>query len=304
VDYLAARAELTPAEVNLRLLRAANLQALLVDTGVPGDGMLTLPELAEAADAPAREVVRLESLAEDLVDGTNAATFAGTFTDALQSRLAGPVVALKSILAYRHGLDIEPNRPTAGEVNIAAGRWLRARSNGRRPARLVDPVLLRFVLWCAVDTGRPIQLHSGFGDSDARLSRSDPGLLQPFCAAVEPTGTPLVLLHCYPYHRQAGWLAHLYPHVYVDVGLTLSYMGGRAAAVLGEFLELAPFGKVLYSSDAYGLAELYLIGAAQFRHALRTVLSGFAADGAIADPDQVAAGIGAANAIRLYGLGA
>jgi predicted TIM-barrel fold metal-dependent hydrolase len=133
---------------------------------------------------------------------------------------------------------------------------------------------------------------------------SDPALLQPFCAATEAAGTPIVLLHCYPYHRQAGWLAHLYPHVYVDLGLTISYLGARSTVVLGEFLELAPFGKVLYSSDAYGLPELFLVGAAQFRHALYAVLTDFINDGAIAPSDaaRIAQAVAAANAVRLYGL--
>jgi predicted TIM-barrel fold metal-dependent hydrolase len=155
-----------------------------------------------------------------------------------------------------------------------------------------------------VDAGRPVQVHTGFGDADAVVTRSDPGLLHAFCAATQAAGTPLVLLHCYPYHRQAGWLAHLYRHVHVDVGLTLNHVGARAPAVLAEFLELAPFDRVHYSSDAYGLPELYLAGAAQFRHALASMLGSFVADGAMAaaDAQRCAAAIGAGNATRLYGL--
>ena len=39
-------------------------------------------------------------------------------------------------------------------------------------------------------------------------------------------------------------------------------------------MELAPFGKLLYSSDAFGLPELYLLGAHTFRVALAEVLDG------------------------------
>jgi predicted TIM-barrel fold metal-dependent hydrolase len=299
-DYLAARREAGPAEVTRRLLGAANLGALLVDTGLPGDGMLTPADLSAAAGAPVSEVVRLETLAEGLAGGTTAAGFAAAFTDALAAALASPgVVAMKSIVAYRHGLDVDPTRPSPAEVTRATSRWL-----GGGPLRLTDPVLLRFLLWSAVDAGRPVQLHTGFGDADASVVRSDPGLLQRFCAATQSSGTPLVLLHCYPYHRQAGWLAHVYRHVHVDVGLTLNHVGGRAAAVLAEFLELAPFDRVHYSSDAYGLPELYLAGAAQFRHALATVLDGLVGDGALAqaDADRTAAAIGADNSTRLYAL--
>jgi len=129
-------------------------------------------------------------------------------------------------------------------------------------------------------------------------------LLQPFLAAIEATNVPVVLLHCYPYHRQAGWLSVAYPHVYVDVGLTISHLGLRASAVLAEFLELAPFDKLLFSTDAYGLPELYLVGAAQFRRALDQLLSHWLADDGISpqDAQRLAEQISAGNAMRIYHL--
>ncbi|MDT5028776.1 MAG: uncharacterized protein QOE61_5202 [Micromonosporaceae bacterium] len=304
MDYLTTRRELSPFEVNRRLLRQANLRSLLVDTGLPGGGLLTQVDLAEAAGAPTAEVVRLETLAERVADTTTASRFPDEFTSALAGAFTGGAVAVKSILAYRYGLAIAPERPTRAEVVAAAGAWLRERGRQAGGGRLADPVLLRFLLWSAVDAGRPIQVHTGFGDADAAVRLSDPALLQPFCAATETAGTPIVLLHCYPYHRQAGWLAHLYPHVYVDLGLTISYLGARSIVVLGEFFELAPFGKLLYSSDAYGLAELFLVGAAQFRHSLAVVLAGFVTDGAmtVADTYRIASAVSAGNAVRLYRL--
>jgi predicted TIM-barrel fold metal-dependent hydrolase len=303
-DYLRERASLGPSHAVGRLLGAANLATLLVDTGLPADaGMLGPTGLAAAAGATAHEVVRLEYLAETVAAGATAAGFAAGFVDALDRALAGGAVATKSIVAYRDGLAVDPARPGAAEVTAAASTWLRGRNGGR--LRLTHPVLLRFLLWSAVDTGRPVQLHTGFGDSDAALSRSDPALLQPFCAATAGAGAALVLLHCYPYHRNAGWLAHLYPHVHTDLGLAVTYLGARFTTVIGEFLELAPFDRVLYSSDAYGLPELYLVGAAQFRHSLARLLGEFVADGAFGFDDAVrlAEAIGAGNAVRLYGLG-
>jgi hypothetical protein len=300
-EYLAVRRELGGEHAASELLRAARVSAMFVDTGLPASGLVTVDRLALLAGAPAREVVRLETLAEALVDGVDAAGYAAAVRDALDRAYASGAVAAKSIVAYRHGLDLPPERPTETEVRVAAGEWMRARDAGR--ARLAAPVLLRHLLWCAIDAGRPVQLHTGFGDDDANVVRADPGRLHNFCAATAAAGTPLVLLHCYPYHRNAGWLAHLYPHVYVDVGLTVEYVGARATAVLGEFLELAPFGKVMYSSDAYGLPELYLVGAAQFRHSLGRVLTGFVDDDAMrpADATAIGAAIGAGTATRLYG---
>jgi hypothetical protein len=121
---------------------------------------------------------------------------------------------------------------------------------------------------------------------------------------VAGTGTRVLLLHCYPYHREAAYLASVHPHVYLDLGLALNHVGAGAARVLAEALELAPFGKLLYSSDAFGLAELYHLGAVQFRRALGGLLDRWVGDGdmAAADAERYATMIAANTARRLYRL--
>ncbi len=295
-EYLARRAELGWRAATTALLRSAGLAALFVDTGLDGPELVPLREFGGLAGAPVREVVRLERVAETLT-GIDAAGFAEAYRTALSERVAG-AVAVKSVVAYRQGLAVPAGRPSPAEVWRAADAWL-ARGGGR----LTDPVLLGFVLWAGVDTGLPLQIHTGFGDRDLPLRDADPALLQPFLAAVEPTGVPVVLLHCYPYQRQAGWLALGYPHVYVDVGLTMTHLGVRAPTALGDFFELAPFGKLLFSTDAYGLPELYRVAAAQFRAALGTLLDAWLADDALStvDAERIAAAICAGNAQRVYG---
>jgi hypothetical protein len=65
-----------------------------------------------------------------------------------------------------------------------------------------------------------------------------------------------------------------------------------------------PFGKMLYSSDAYGLPELYALGSLVFRRALADVLGEGVAAGewTATDADRVARMIGAQNAERVYRL--
>jgi predicted TIM-barrel fold metal-dependent hydrolase len=113
-----------------------------------------------------------------------------------------------------------------------------------------------------------------------------------------------MLLHCYPYHREAGYLAHVFPDVYCDVGLAVNYTGSRATQVIAESLELTPFHKSLFSSDAFGLAELYCTGAQLFRRGLGRLLDEWVRDRdwTVADADRVAALIGSQNARRVYRL--
>jgi predicted TIM-barrel fold metal-dependent hydrolase len=264
-DYVARRAELGAAEVTKRFMEAAGLSCLCVDTGFAPEPLTSPAELGGLAGAAAHEIVRLERVAEDVAAaGTDAAGFADAVRSALAMRTA-EAVGVKSIAAYRTGLDLTAERPSDPEVTAAAGRWLADRS---RPLRLADQTLQRFLIWCGVDLRLPVQFHVGYGDSDVDLHRCNPLLLTPLLRAIQPTGVPVMLLHNYPYHREAGYLAQVFPQVYVDAGLATHNLGARAPALLAEALELAPFGKFLYSSDAFGLPELYYLGAALFRRAL------------------------------------
>ena len=277
-DYAVRRAELGVTEVSRRFLQAAGLAALCVDTGFTPEPLTSPAELGGLAGAAAHEIVRLERVAEDVAaaEGGQGSGGAAGFADAVRSALAARAagaVGTKSIAAYRTGLDLDPARPSDAEVTAAAGRWLGVvGAAGSVGPRLADQTLQRFLIWCGVDLALPVQFHVGYGDSDVDLHRCNPLLLTPLLRAIQPTGVPVMLLHNYPYHREAGYLAQVFPHVYVDAGLATHNLGFRAPALLAEALELAPFGKFVYSSDAFGLPELYYLGAALFRTALSEFL--------------------------------
>jgi predicted TIM-barrel fold metal-dependent hydrolase len=126
----------------------------------------------------------------------------------------------------------------------------------------------------------------------------------PWLRLIENTGVDILLLHCYPYHRQAGYLAQVFGHVYFDVGLAINYTGARSQAVIAESLELAPFGKILFSSDAWGPAELHYLGAELWRKGTANLLARWVDDGewSLEDAIRVARMIGRDNAIRVYRL--
>ncbi|SEG54513.1 hypothetical protein SAMN04489712_106162 [Thermomonospora echinospora] len=298
-DYLERRADLGADEVNRRLLRAAGLEALCVDTGVSGP-LLSPAELGEAANARAHEVVRLEQVAEQVAAaGGTAVGFADAFRARLDER-ARDAVGFKSIAAYRTGLALPGDRPDEAEVTAAAGRLL----GSAGPPRVADETLHAFLVWCAAEYGRPIQFHVGYGDNDLRLDRADPLLLTDLLRALASTGAPVMLLHNYPFHREAGYLAQVFPNVFVDVSLAVHSVGRRAGAVICEALELVPFGKFLYASDAYLLPELYHLSAVLFRCALGGLLDDGVADGSWTADDaaRIARLITTENARRVYRL--
>ncbi len=298
--YVARRGELGEAEVTRRMLRASGVERYLVETGLLVEDVLSPDEMAVAADASAGEVVRLESVFEQLAVDVGAAEAVRSFADTLADATTA-AVGLKSVVAYRFGFDFPPEKPGTAEAVAAAGAMLAKAGTGR--PRVDDPTLLRFLLWTGVDRGLPLQLHSGYGDPDLELHRCDPLLLTRFIKLVEPRGVDLLLLHCYPFHRNAGYLAQVFPHVYVDVGLATNYTGLRSHAVIAEVLELAPFAKVLFSSDAYGPAELHYLGALLWRRGMTKVLGSWVDDGeaTLADAARIATMIGRDNATRVYG---
>ncbi len=114
---------------------------------------------------------------------------------------------------------------------------------------------------------------------------------------------PVMLLHCYPFHRQAGYLAQAFGNVHFDVGLAVNYLGARSVELLGESLELAPFAKQLYSSDAFGPPELHLLGSVLWRRGMARVLGRWVREGdwSVTDAVRVVRLIGSENAERVYG---
>ncbi|MEU9596596.1 amidohydrolase family protein [Streptomyces sp. NPDC048109] len=299
--YVARRAELGAAEVNRRFLRAAGAGVFCVDTGFAPHPVTGPAELAAAAGATAYEVVRLEGVAEAVAaGGVEPDAYAEAFRTAVWAAVGRPgVVGVKSVAAYRTGFDLDPARPSPAEVTRAAGRWL-ARGGGR----LDDPVLVRELLWTAVDLGRPLQLHTGFGDADIRMHRVDPTLLTDWLHLTAGT-IPVLLLHCWPYQRQAAYLSAIFERVHLDVGLTLHHVGpARAGTILAEALEITPFRKLLYSSDAYGVAEFHHLGALAFRRGLAGLLQERVDADELSLPDalRLARWAGRDNARRVYGL--
>ena len=300
-EYWERRCALGEEEVNRRLLGAAGTATYLIETGYLGDVVVTPEEHAEVSGAAAREVVRLETVAEGLLEEVgSAAAFVAEYPSVL-AEASRSAVGTKSIIAYRAGFDVDPARPEDAEVIRAVDRVLTSAA-GR--GRVDDPVLLRYLLWCGVDRGLPLQLHSGYGDPDLDLHRANPLLLMPWLRQVEPTAVPVMLLHNYPYHREAGYLAQVFDNVYFDIGLGLNYAGSQSPQLIAESLEVAPFSKQLYSSDAWGPSELHLLGSLLWRRGITRVIGQWVRDGdwSARDAERVLYLIGHENARRVYRL--
>ena len=290
--YWAARQRHSEAGLARIFLGAAGVSDWLVDTGL--DALADVQAIAEAGRGRVHEVIRIEQGAEQAVAAPG--DYAYTFREILGDRAAS-AVATKTVLAYRSGFDIDLSAPSDREVAEAAHRW-----RDSEVVRLHDPVLLRFGLHEALRLGKPLQIHVGLGDRDCDLHRTNPMYLLDLLRGSGEV--PVVLLHCYPYEREAGYLAQAFNNVHLDVGLSVNHLGARASAFLGRAIELAPFRKILYSSDGVGAPELHYLGARLWRDGITDVLTDFVDRGqwCLADAMRVVGLIGRENALRVYRL--
>jgi uncharacterized protein len=165
---------------------------------------------------------------------------------------------------------------------------------------------LQFAFASAAKHGLPVQFHTGFGDSDLELSQSNPLLLRPLFENPQFREVHVVLLHAsYPFVREAGYLAALYPQVYLDFGLavpSLSVAGMRQ--VIAQLLELTPTDKLMYASDAHFIPELFYLSAKWGRSVLAELLENAVSDGDFTyqEAEETARAILCENARKLYRL--
>ncbi|WP_395018756.1 amidohydrolase family protein [Dongia sp.] len=305
--YVERRLALGAAEVNRRFLRGSGLDSLLVDTGLRSSEILDVPGMAESAGRPAREVVRIEAVAEEVAQSCGSgAAFPRAFADRLAERAQG-AVGLKTIVAYRCTFKIDQTAPSEAEVVEAADRWFAAASFAGK-WRLEDPTIVRHGLWLGGELCRqrkfPMQVHVGFGDPDVYMHACDPTHFTDFIAAMEKWEVAITLLHNYPFQREAAWLSEVFQNVYYDVGVILNYAAPMSRDILGEALEMGKFSKFLYSSDAFGLSELYYLGALLFRRGLQQVLDRWLEEDfcSLKDAEELIRLVAYENARRIYPL--
>ena len=303
-DYLAARARLGAAESTRRLLRAALLSDVLVDIGLRGRTCARPAELAEAAGAR----------------GARRGSAGG------RRGGRGPGRHERGLFRRRLRRAAPPGKLCGGGGEVDRGLPLRAGGAGAAAARRRGtPCRGRLARRGRADRangGCATRCSSGTAcgpeSTSACPCRSTPASGTGTCACTAATR------HCSPTSwprsnrarcrlscctatpttgRRPGW--RRCSRTFTPISASPSTTSApRRPAYLAECLELTPFAKLLFSTDAFALPELYCTGAALFRAALGRVLDSWVADGACApaDAERIASLVGGANARRVYRL--
>lgn len=299
----AARQGWEYAELARRMFAQANISQWLIDDGIWPDQLMGVEESGALAGVPVRRILRLETELAKLIPWHD--SYAGlerAFVELLYAT-APTLAGFKSIIAYRSGLEVIP---PGLEVEQSYTALKRSLTPGEVP-KITNKTLLDAAVWkaleVAAETELPVQFHTGYGDPDLDLRLANPLHLRAVLEEPRFKGLKVVLLHCYPFVREAGYLASVYPGAYLDVGLTIPYTSvhGMRAAV-HEALHLAPIRKVLFSTDAQRTPELFWLAARWGRRVLADVLETTVQSGDLSDSEArwAAERILHANAAELY----
>jgi hypothetical protein len=241
-----------------RLFDDAGLTGMIVDEALhPDDPAHPTSVYAELAGRPVGKMARLDPLVDRLVgQGASAAEAVDGVERYMAEAAAGGAVAFKTVLAYRTGLGVQP------DVDLAAAqRSLEEDAPVRRRGKALRDLVFRTALGRAADLGLPMQVHTGFGDSEIRLAESDPLLLEEVLRTPEGTAATVVLIHgSFPWHEQAAYLATVRPNLWVELSLSNLFAPLHTADRLLRILDVAPRGRVLLGSDGHLLPETQWFG--------------------------------------------
>lgn len=285
-----------------RLLDDVQLDGMVMDPAWGVDEVGPLQAYADALQRPVWALQRLEPRIDRLLEsGADARQVLTGVDDLMSAAAARGYVGFKTILAYRTGLAVNP------DVGLeAAQRSLDEAVPVRRRGKALRDLALRRALGRCADLGLPMQIHTGFGDTDIRPRNADPLLLDDLLRTPEGSAATIVFIHgSWPWHDALGYLASVHHNVWADFSLAQLFAPVTTADRLLRLLDFTPANRLVLGSDGYGWVETVWFGCAVLRDAWTRVRAELTAAGArnswLTETEHA---IFAGNARRLYRLDA
>lgn len=254
------------------LFADAGITEIVMDPAWPPGAEHRVAEYEALTGCRIHLLLRIDTIVDSLLDeGVGFEELVRRFDQTLQDRQAEGWKGLKTIIAYRTGLAVDPDASAAqAAASLGGGGPL------KRRAKPLRDFLLRRALAFAAEADLPFQFHTGFGDSDIRLSDASPLLLEELLRTPEGTVADIVLIHgSFPYHEEAAYLAAARPNLHVDFSLFNIFAPALLAQRMLRLLELAPAAKVLAATDGFGVPETYWFAATLTREAWDEVCARF-----------------------------
>lgn len=287
-----------PAYVR-RLFADAGIAAMLIDGVWPSPAAVDTRAHALTAGVPMLPLLRLEPVIDGLLEqGADGPTVVQAVTDFVAGGAAAGAAGLKTVLAYRTGLAVDPT--------VSAQAAFRSVDSDaavpvRRRAKPLRDFITRQVFGQCADLGLPIQIHTGFGDSEIRLVDANPVLLDDVLRVPEAAAADIVLIHAgYPWHEQLAYLTVVRENVWAEVSLVNLFSPVTTADRLLRLLDVAPADRVLFGTDGHGAPETHWFAAVMLRDAWTDVAQRLSASTRPAWSEHAARLMFHDNAARLY----
>lgn len=292
--------------INL-LFDDVSIGGMIVDDGFLPSSAMTLPRFANLIERPLFVCRRIENVIEEaLLSADSFETLESSFANYLLRESYGEIVAFKTIAAYRGGLELTVVSQEDAKTDFQRAKDSLIGLTGK--PRITRGALYHYLLMrsfvIASQRNLPVQLHCGIGDQDEDLRQANPLALRDLFESAKANKTRFVLLHCYPFMREASYLCSIYGNVYMDLSLTSFLATGNLDEALIEAMTLAPISKILAGTDGHSVPETYWYAARSIKSALKRVLDTLSGRDLI-DPkttNETAAAILHENARSLYSL--
>jgi uncharacterized protein len=287
-----------------KLYGDVGLDTVIFDFGIPLP-MLDVAAVRSELPVEVVPVFRIEPLIADLLKIDIGWTeFQRRYDDTIADALANQgFKGVKSIIAYRTGLDVSPLSRTPDQ-GFQALDAIRRGLGGGSMKKLRDHLLCRALDLC-MEHDVPMQIHTGMGDFEVNLVLCRPAYLMELLRFPAYRGCRVLLVHTgYPYHREAAYMANVLPRVWCDLSEGIPFAGNAAWDILRGVMAMAPLTKICYGSDGFKVPEIMYTSAKLGKQAVSSVLAELVGDGMLSqcDAESAAGLILSGNARELYRL--
>ncbi|MEO8125471.1 MAG: amidohydrolase family protein [Bryobacteraceae bacterium] len=243
-----------------------------------------LLELADTGSARGRALAAIAG-----VEPADAATWRAFLRAIFDRAAAAGALGIKQLQAYRRSLEYLPRAD--GDV-----RW-----SGKRTAEettVFQDWVMHECCKLAEERGWPHQVHVGTNN----LTQSSPMPLGPLAQRYRKM--KIVMIHCWPFLREAGWLAKFHPNVYIDTCWQPVLNPGFFREAISTWWNYVPLHKITCGHDSTTV-EMACGSALFTREILAEVLGdrrlNMGADAATLR--RAATGLLHNNAVAIYGIG-
>jgi len=251
-----------------KLMGSTNIETMLVDTGFPHEEFtgysVDLKVFSDLVGCKTYPIFRMDTtvfkIFKEMPDTFEEAEdiMKKDFDKAIK---VDKVIALKSIIAYETGLEIQKH--TEKEASEAYERY--KKNKNKADEKILRDYFCVMGLRTAKENDLPMQFHTGLGSAPALdLRDSNPILMQYLLADDEIKEVKVIITHSgYPFTTETGYMVSIYPNVYCDVTAINPYFGVAFKNALLSILEFAPANRIMFGADGVIIPETYWMGYTQ-----------------------------------------